>query len=700
MRKLTFALAVGLLVAGTGMVASPSKVVASAPAYVTKVVIVVGQTQSATQQYIADATAAYSEFQAAAATAGRSVNIITIYSPNATWGLVQAAAKGANILVYIGHGNGYPNPYVSYEQQLKDNGMGLNAVAGSSSQTTYYYGEAYMAQLQLAPNAIVILNHLCYASGNSEGGYANPTLAVAKTRVDGYGSGFIRGGASAVIAEGTRDIGYFINALFNGHMTVDALWKGDPTFNNNVISYASSRSAGYTSELDPNVPIPADGSGSGGGGGSEVYYRSMVSIPSTTTDDIINGHTEPFVGQSGSYYPVSPVVRLVDTRYGAIGPLGRLTSNGGYNFQIAGKQVSGVTPVPPNAIAITANLTITNQTTAGWIYLGPTVDSAPASSTINFPTGDNRANGVTVALSPQGTVGAWYGASPGATVDLIIDVTGYFLAGSGGAGYVPFGPQRVLDTRPNSGIVNLTGRFQGGQHRVIKIAGIDGLPIAGKLVAVAGNLTVVTPSAGGLVFLGPDPTDAPTSSTINFPRGDNRANNVIVPVNADGTLSAVLMPAGGTSVDLVLDITGYFIKSGGALLNTMQPTRIMDSRSNLGTTCPSKGTPCPFHVGVVRTLQVTGGSVPSGAVAITGNLTVTQQTSSGFAAVGPKIDASTNFSNLNFPVRDDRANGVTVPLSYAVGDGYGRLDVIFVAQTAGPTAHLLLDITGYYMAPV
>jgi len=24
------------------------------------------------------------------------------------------------------------------------------------------------------------------------------------------------------------------------------------------------------------------------------------------------------------------------------------------------------------------------------------------------------------------------------------------------------------------------------------------------------------------------------------------------------------MPAGGTSVDLVLDITGYFIKSGGA----------------------------------------------------------------------------------------------------------------------------------------
>ena len=332
MRKLTLALAVGLLVAGTGMAASPRGVAASAPAYVTKVVIVVGQIQGTTASYINNANTYATDFQTAAATAGRSVSITKIYSPNAPWSAVHAAAKGANILVYLGHGNGYPNPYVSYEQPLKDNGMGLNNVAGTSSSTTYYYGEAYMAQLQLAPNAIVILNHLCYASGNSESGYANPTLAVAKTRVDGYGSGFIRGGAAAVIAEGTRDIGYFINALFNGHMTVDAMWKGDPTFNDHVISYASSRSAGYTSELDPNVANPS-------AGGSEVYYRSMVSIPSTNTDAIISGQTTPFVSQSGSFHKVSPVVRLVDTRSASIGPLGRLTAGGGYTFQITGKQV-------------------------------------------------------------------------------------------------------------------------------------------------------------------------------------------------------------------------------------------------------------------------------------------------------------------------------------------------------------------------
>lgn len=682
MRKLILALAVGLLVAGTVTVANSHKVVAATGCAGTKVVLVVGQTQGVTPTYIADANAAATEFLKYTP----AECITKVYSPNATWGLVAAAAKGANILVYMGHGSGYPNPYVSYEQPNKDSGMGLNRVAGESSgAASTYYGANYMAQLQLAPNALVILNHLCYASGNSESAYANPSLAVAEMRVDGYGAGFLRGGAKAVIAEGTRDISYYIDTVFTGHTTVDWMWKHAPSFHGNVISYTSTRpSAEYTSQLDPEVHVNPDPAKSPGGG-PEVYYRSMVSIPSTTTDSVINSHRGAFVGKSGSYYPISPT-RIVDSRTNTIGPKGSLTAGGGYIFQIAGKQIGGVTPVPSDAVAITANVTVTGQSSAGWIYLGPTVDSSPTSSTINFPKGDDRANGVTVALSPEGTVGAWYGSGGGSTVHLIIDVTGYFKAGTAGAGYVAFGPRRVLDTRPNSGITNLTGRFVGGQHRVIKIAGQQGLPTSG-IVAVTGNLTVVTPSVRGFVFLGPDPTDSPTSSTINFPRGDTRANNVIVPVNqADGTLSAVLMPAGG-SVDLVLDITGYFTASGGTLLNTMLPARILDSRSDTGLAGP-------FYSNIAKTgLQITGGSVPSGAVAITGNLTVTQQNSVGVAAIGPSptIDASTNFSNLNFPRGDTRANGVTVQLT-----GSGTLDVIFIAPSGGRTAELLLDITGYY----
>jgi hypothetical protein len=664
MRKLTLALAVGLLVAGIAILGNATTVVAASP-YQAKVVIVVGQVQSVTARYRSDAD------QAAAVFAKYTTNITKLYSPNATWSAVKAAAKGANILVYMGHGSGYPNPYNSYLIPNGDNGMGLNAVAGSSDTRTYYYGENYMAQLGLAPNAVVILNHLCYASGDSESGLPNPTLAVAKTRVDGYASGFIRGGARAVIAEGTSSISYYIDTLFSGHTTVDAMWKGARSFHNNVLSYASSRNPGYTSQMDPTVANSV-------AGGKDVYYRSMVSTPTLATDNVISGHATPFVSKSGSYHALTPT-RIVDTRPGHVGPVGSLTSGGGYNYQIA-----GLGGIPSNAIAITANVTVTGQTAAGWLYLGPTVDAAPIASTITFPVGDNRANGVTVALSPQGTVGAWYGAGGGKTMYLIIDVTGYFLPGKAGAGYVQFGPHRVLDTRPGADNTGLSGKFVNGKHRLIQIAGVAGLPRSG-IVAVAGNITVIRPSAKGYVTLGPDPTNTPGSSTINFPAGDIRANNVVVPVNADGTLSAVYIGSGNASLDLVFDISGYFTASGGALYNTLNPVRILDSRSNTGVSGP-------FAANKARTLQVAGhGGVPAGAVAITANLTVTSQTFGGFAAVGPSIDASTNFSNLNFPVRDSRANGVTVPLAKK-----GTLALIYVAP-AGKTANLLLDVTGYYM---
>ena len=42
--------------------------------------------------------------------------VIEIYSPNATWARVKAAAQGANVLIYLGHGNGSPSPYGAFSQ--------------------------------------------------------------------------------------------------------------------------------------------------------------------------------------------------------------------------------------------------------------------------------------------------------------------------------------------------------------------------------------------------------------------------------------------------------------------------------------------------------------------------------------------------------------------------------------------------------
>ncbi len=661
MRKLTVALAIALL-AGTSVAGVAPKSVAAAASYQAKVVIVVGAVQGTTSSYRSDADAEAVEFLK------YTSDVTKIYSPNATWSAVSAAAKGANILVYIGHGSGYPNPYLSYWQPNGDSGMGLNASAGNGDSNLKYYGENYMAQLGLAPNAVVFLNHLCYASGDSEPGHGNPSLADAKTRVEYYASGFIRAGAKAVIAEGLYSINDMVAGLFTSPAatTIDSIWRSGFSYHNNVSSWASGRNAGYTASIDPGPPA-SDG---------DIYYRSMVSIPTTQVGATRTSTVAPFASASGSYYPLTPITRVVDTRYSSPGPYARLTSGGASTFQITGGNI------PANAIAVTANLTVTGQQTYGWLAVGPNLRTTPSVSSINFPGGDNRANGITVPLSPEGTVDVYYGGPPGMWTDFIIDVTGYFLPGSDGNGYVQFGPQRMVDTRTDG-----TGSLVSATPRKIPLAGKLGLPASG-IVAVAGNVTVVSPTSIGFVFVGPTAAAAPTSSTINFPRSDIRANNFIVPVAPDGSITAVYAsPTGGQTVDLVIDISGYYVAGSGALYHTLNPTRILDTRPDQGPI----GLSSIFSTGAPQTLTVAGaGGVPSGALAITANMTATQQTSYGHASIGPVVSASSVFSNLNFVYGDNRANGVISPLT-----ADGKLQLLFVG-TPGSTVHFVLDVCGYY----
>jgi hypothetical protein len=87
--------------------------------------------------------------------------------------------------------------------------------------------------------------------------------------------------------------------------------------------------------------------------------------------------------------------------------------------------------VPAGAIAVTGNLTVVGQTAGGYVSLAPSLTSGtqPGTSTINFPVGDIRANGVAVPLSGTGTIDVMYWASSTTdTVNVLFDVTGYFSA--------------------------------------------------------------------------------------------------------------------------------------------------------------------------------------------------------------------------------------------------------------------------------
>lgn len=245
MRRLLIALLASLLLAGLIVPVTGAADVAAAAA-VPKVVIIVGPSGAATNRYRAEAV------KAAALARRYTPDVTEVYSPNATWPAVRAALQGASLVVYMGHGNGWPSKYRDSLYPPTQNGFGLNPKAGSGDYTHQYFGEARIAKsVKLADDAVVLLNHLCYASGNTEPGLPEGTLAQARQRVDNFAAGFIKSGASAVIAEAYASPNHMIRTILGSSRSIDSAWRNAPTRNGHAFAFESTRSPGYIAQMDP-----------------------------------------------------------------------------------------------------------------------------------------------------------------------------------------------------------------------------------------------------------------------------------------------------------------------------------------------------------------------------------------------------------------------------------------------------------------
>jgi hypothetical protein len=374
-----------------------------------------------------------------------------------------------------------------------------------------------------------------------------------------------------------------------------------------------------------------------------------------------------------TYVPIDPL-RVVDSRI-PLGVSGIFNASAPRTFQVA-----GVGTIPAGAIAVTGNVTVVGQTAAGYVSITTTATSTPRSSTLNFPSGDTRANNLTASLASNGTLAAVYKAAAGKKAHVIFDVTGYFLPGTTKAVYNTVTPVRVLDTRTPIG---LAGRFVSGIPRQLTVGGVGAIPA--NAVAITANLTVVGQTKGGFVSVTPTSVANPTTSNLNFPTGDVRANGLTAKLTA-GKLWLVYRAAAGAQTHLILDVTGYYLAAGAGLaFFPLDPGRIMDTRSTVLT-----GLTGLFSASVPRTLDTDGHwGVPAGAAAVTGNLTVVSQTAAGYVSITPTPLVNPTTSTLNFPLGDTRANGVTVPLNG------GNMSLVYKAGS-GKKTHLILDVTGYF----
>jgi spore germination protein YaaH len=259
----------------------------------------------------------------------------------------------------------------------------------------------------------------------------------------------------------------------------------------------------------------------------------------------VSGYFVP--GASGAtYLPMTPT-RFLDTRTGN-GLAGLFRSDSPRSFAVGGRG-----GVPAGAVAVTGNLTVVAPPSGGYLYVGPVAASTPPSSTLNVPRGDTRAASVTVKLDGGGRLGVVWKGAAGSKTHVLFDVTGYFVNSGAGATYFPLDPARVLDTRGGNG---LAGVFPRNVVRTFQATGRGTIPV--NAVAVTGGATVVVPSGSGWLIVGPAGTPLSSTSTINIPRGDIRANGLTVRVGAGGGLGAVFRGSSGASANVIFDATGYF----------------------------------------------------------------------------------------------------------------------------------------------
>jgi hypothetical protein len=171
--------------------------------------------------------------------------------------------------------------------------------------------------------------------------------------------------------------------------------------------------------------------------------------------------------------------------------------------------------------------------------------------------------------------------------------------------------------------------------------------------------------------------DPPTVSNLNLQPGRDQANLVTVAVGDGGRVRLYTQTA---SVHLVADLAGYYSPTGDHGFVPIEPTRVVDTRSGLG----SAGA---LTAGQAR--RVTLSAVPAGAAAAVMNVTgVAPSGKTNVRVFPPTADGSVPLvSTLNL------VQGRTDPNLAVVRLGPAR-DVSVYSQTAD--LHLVLDVAGYF----
>ncbi len=460
-----------------------------------------------------------------------------------------------------------------------------------------------------------------------------------------------------------------------------------------------------------NLPTPF---GATNAGTVTVTYAAANPLPASGTDTITaqnhpdsNAHATTAYTYGGtvgfSQAPFTPVppFRLCDTRPpgGAILPNQcNAAGQGPLNQTIRPIQTTGVTGsnVPGTGVtAVILNVTAITPTRNTYITVYPAGASKPATSSLNPVAGTVVANLIEVGVNGSGQIDVFNDVG---TTGLLIDVEGYVSAPSTGVYHSLATPNRICDTRPVGGgalanqcNVGGTHPINGGTSVTFNVdANGDGVPTTAS--AVVFNLTAISPTINTVLTAYAGGGTVPNASNLNLSAHEVLPNRVVVPVGAGGVVS-IRNSIG--SVNVAVDIDGYFLNSGSGAQFTALPTPARVCNTIGGT--PDTGGCVNGAVGAGHVLNifVTGidgipalGSAHS-PVALVVNVTAVNASTGTVVTVypGPADAATPIASDLNLQ------GGQTVPNLVFVGVGSDGSINLF--NDLG-NVNLIVDVLGYY----
>lgn len=380
------------------------------------------------------------------------------------------------------------------------------------------------------------------------------------------------------------------------------------------------------------------------------------SVPSEPSNAVVPSAS---AGASAAGYAATTPTRVLDTRVGKGAPLAKVG---------AGKSVTVTLPgLPSDVSAVTLNVTATGATAATYLVVHAAGSPRPASSNVNLKPGQTVAN---LAVSRVGSGGKVSIFNAGGTVDIIADLIGNYSP-TATAKQVSMTPKRVLDTRTGLGAATVA-KVGAGQAASVAIPGLP----AGT-TAVTLNITATRASTSTWLVAYPTGSTRPASSNINLKAGQTVANLAVTRVGTNGSVS--IYNAAGT-VDVIVDVVGYYATSGTSRMTALTPARVLDTR--YGTGAPKA------KVGAGRTVTVTIPRLPAGATAATLNITATGATTSTFlVAYAGGSTRPSPYSNVNLTAGNTVANLAVTK----VGAG----GTVTIYNQAG-SVDIIADVVAFY----